>query len=135
MGVAESRGECLEVLIDPTLDALEIIATTDLGFRFFAMNNRIAPFDDPAFRQAIAHALPRDTIVANIFKGYAEPADSHVSVAIDYWHNPDLSQYEFDLEKARHPGCSVLGDGVGHQLGVDERVAYAWRQAHVGQGS
>lgn len=80
---------------------IEIVATTSLGFRFFAMNERLAPFDDPAIRRAIAHATPKEAIIKNIFKDFAVSADSHVSLAIDYWHNPDLPQYEFDLEKAR----------------------------------
>jgi peptide/nickel transport system substrate-binding protein len=81
---------------------IELVATTELGFRFFAMNNRIPPFDDPAVRKAIAHIVPKDAIIQNIFKGFAEPADSYVSLAIDYWHNPDLPQYEFNIEQARN---------------------------------
>lgn len=80
---------------------LEVIATTELGFRFFGMNTRLAPFDDVNFRRAVAHVIPKDAIVQNIFRGYAEPADSYVSLAIDFWHNPDLPQYEFSLERAR----------------------------------
>ena len=80
---------------------IEMVATTELGFRFFAMNLRLEPFDDPAFRTAVAHTVPRDAIIQNIFKGYAVPADSYVSAAIDYWHNPDLPQYEYDIEAAR----------------------------------
>ena len=91
-------------LLQETADAdpnLELVATTELGFRFFALNNRVPPFDDPALRQAVAHVVPKEAIVKNIFKGFAEPADSYVSLAIDYWHNPDLPQYEFSIEKAR----------------------------------
>ena len=80
---------------------IEVVATTELGFRFFGMNTRLAPFDDVAFRRAVAHVIPKEAIVQNIFKGFAEPADSYVSLAIDYWHNPDLPQYEFSLERAR----------------------------------
>ena len=80
---------------------LEMVATTELGFRFFAMNNRVEPLNDPAMRRALAHVVPKQAIINNIFKGFAEPADSYVSMAIDYWHNPDLPQYAFDLEQAR----------------------------------
>lgn len=80
---------------------IEMVATTEVGFRFFALNTRLAPFDDPAFRRAVAHVVPKEAIIQNIFKGFALPADSHVSRAIDYWHNPDLPQYEFDMERAR----------------------------------
>ncbi len=80
---------------------IELVATTSLGFRFFGMNNRVPPFNDVNFRRAVAHVVPRDAIVQNIFKGFAVPADSHVSLAIDYWHNPDLPHYEFSIEQAR----------------------------------
>ncbi len=88
---------------DPNIN---MVATTELGFRFFAMNLRLVPFNDLAFRQAIAHAVPVDAIIANIFKGYAEPADSYVSRAIDYWHNPNLPHYDYSLDTAR----SVLAE-------------------------
>lgn len=80
---------------------IEMVATTEVGFRFFGMNTRLPPFDDPAFRRAVAYVVPKQAIIQNIFKGFAVPADSHVSRAIDYWHNPDLPQYEFDMEQAR----------------------------------
>lgn len=80
---------------------IKLVATTDLGFRFIAVNMRLKPMDDVAFRRALQHAIPVDAIIANIFKGYAEPADSYVSKAIDYWHNPDLPQYPYSLDTAR----------------------------------
>lgn len=80
---------------------IEIVATTEVGFRFFAFNTRLPPFDDPDFREAIAHATPTEAIVRNIFKGFAEPADSHVSVALEFWHNPNLPKREFSVEQAR----------------------------------
>ncbi len=95
---------------------LELFASPDLGFRFFAFNTRLEPFDDPAMRRAVAQVLPRQAVVDNIFKGFAVPADSYVSLAIDYWHNPDLPQYDFDLEAARNTlleaGYTYSEDGM-----------------------
>jgi len=85
---------------------IEMVATTELGFRYFAMNLRLEPFSDLAFREALAHSVPVEAIIANIFKGYAEPADSYVSAAIDYWHNPDLPHYDYDIDAAR----AILAD-------------------------
>jgi peptide/nickel transport system substrate-binding protein len=112
----EGDATVLQALADEDPN-IELVATTDLGFRFFGMNTRMAPFNDPAFRRAIAHTMPKDAVVKNIFKGYAEPADSHVSVAIDYWHNPDLPQYEFDLEQAKQ----ILLD-AGYTYDADGRL-------------
>jgi peptide/nickel transport system substrate-binding protein len=80
---------------------IELFASPDLGFRFFAFNTRFAPFDNVVLRQAVAHAMPKESIIQNIFKGFGVPADSYVSVAIDYWHDPDLPQYEFSIDTAR----------------------------------
>lgn len=83
---------------DPNID---LFASPDLGFRFFAFNTRFAPFDDLTIRQAVAQVIPKESIIQNIYKGFGVPADSYVSVAIDFWHNPNLPQYAFNIEAAR----------------------------------
>ena len=80
---------------------ISMVASTDLGFRFFAVNMRHSPLNRREIRQALAHIVPRQATVRNIFKGYAEPADSYISPAIKYWHNPELKSFEFGVEKAR----------------------------------
>jgi peptide/nickel transport system substrate-binding protein len=80
---------------------IELFASPDLGFRFFAFNTRFAPFDNLTLRQAVAHVMPKESIVQNIFKGFGVPADSYVSAAIEFWHNPELPQYEFSIDAAR----------------------------------
>ncbi|MBZ0298381.1 MAG: twin-arginine translocation pathway signal protein [Anaerolineae bacterium] len=80
---------------------ITLYASPDLGFRFFAFNLRFPPFDNVALRQAVAHVMPKDSIVKNIFKGFAVPADSYVSKAIDYWHDPNLPQYNFSIDEGR----------------------------------
>lgn len=80
---------------------ITLYASPDLGFRFFAFNTRFAPFDNVALRRAIAHVVPKESIINNIYKGFGVPADSYVSRAIDFWHDPDLPQYAFSLDTAR----------------------------------
>ncbi len=96
----EGDAEILKQVADSDPN-IELFASPELGFRFFAFNLRVEPFDDPVLRRAVAHVLPRDAIIANIYKGFAVPADSYVSAAIKYWHNPNLPQYEYDIEAAR----------------------------------
>ncbi len=86
------------VAADPKLT---MVATTDVGLRFFAFNNRRPPFDDAAVRQAVAYLVNKDAIVKNIYKGFASPADSQVSTALDFWHNPNLPQYSYNVQTAR----------------------------------
>ncbi len=97
---------------------IEIFASPDLGFRFFAFNTRFAPFDNLAIRQAVAHVMPKESIVQNIFKGFGVPADSYVSAAIEFWHNPELPQYEFSIDAARQvltdAGFEWSSDGALH---------------------
>ncbi|GIV81045.1 MAG: hypothetical protein KatS3mg051_0399 [Anaerolineae bacterium] len=114
----EGDAEILKQVADSDPN-IELFASPDLGFRFFAFNLRVEPFDDVVLRRAVAHALPRDAIIANIYKGFAVPADSYVSVAIDYWHNPNLPQYEYDIEAARQ----LLAD-AGYSWDSEGRLLY-----------
>jgi peptide/nickel transport system substrate-binding protein len=98
---------------------ITLFASPDLGFRFFAFNTRFAPFNNPVIRQAVAHVMPKESIIQNIYKGFGVPADSYVSVAIEYWHNPELPQYEFGVEEAR-----ALLEGAGFTWDADGMLHY-----------
>lgn len=95
---------------------ITLFASPDLGFRFFGFNLRFPPFDNADIRRAVAYAMPKQSIIQNIFKGFAVPADSYVSSAIDYWHNPDLPQYAFSLDTARQvlTDAGFTWDAEGH---------------------
>lgn len=80
---------------------LEIFSSPSLGMQYFAFNVRYAPFDDAALRQAIAHLVPTESIINNIYKGFGVAADSYVSAPIEFWHNPDLTAYEFSIDLGR----------------------------------
>ena len=114
----EGDAEILKQVADSDPN-IELFASPELGFRFFAFNLRVEPFNDPVLRRAVAHVLPRNAIVANIYKGFAVPADSYVSVAIDYWHDPNLPQYEYDIEAARQ----LLAD-AGYTWDSNGRLLY-----------
>ena len=98
---------------------IALFATPSLGMRYFAFNTRYAPFDDPALRRAVAHVVPGQSIIDNIYKGFAVPADSYVSTPIEFWHNPNLPHYEFSIEKARE----VLAE-AGYTWDADGRLHY-----------
>lgn len=114
----EGDAEILKQVADSDPN-IELFASPELGFRFFAFNLRVEPFNDPVLRRAVAHVLPRNAIVANIYKGFAVPADSYVSAAIEYWHNPNLPQYEYNIEAARQ----VLAD-AGYTWDSNGRLLY-----------
>ena len=57
-------------------------------------------FTDVRFRRAVAHAIDRNTIVRNVFRGLAQPAWTDISPALANFHNPSTAQYPYDLARA-----------------------------------
>ncbi|HEY1174200.1 MAG TPA: ABC transporter substrate-binding protein [Verrucomicrobiae bacterium] len=58
-------------------------------------------FRDTKFRQAIAHAIDRDSIVKGAFSGRGEVHFGFVSPVIKKWHNPNTAKYPYDIPKAK----------------------------------
>ncbi len=68
--------------------------------QILAINNAREPFSNLLVRQAIAHALDRNTIIEGTMFGYGEPIGSHLTPASPYY--VDLTGlYPYDLEQAR----------------------------------
>jgi peptide/nickel transport system substrate-binding protein len=110
----------LQGTVDGSGGALAMVSTIVVGFRVIAPNERRPPLDDPALRRAIATALGKDQIQQNIYKGFATIADSHVSKALEFWHAPDLPQYETaDIEAAK----KILSD-AGYSWDADGFLLY-----------
>ncbi len=81
---------------------ITIVPAINVGMKYIAFNHIKSPFDDKVFRQALAMMTPKPTITKNIYKGYATTADSPVSAALEYWHNPNLGEiWAFNPQKAR----------------------------------
>ncbi|MDE2820939.1 MAG: ABC transporter substrate-binding protein, partial [Chloroflexota bacterium] len=99
---------------------LDLFSAISIGFNYFAFNVRYAPFDDVTFRQAVAHSIPQQFIIDNIFNGLAAPADSFVSAALEYWRQcEDLPTYDYSIEGAR-----ALLEGAGYGWDDDGRLLY-----------
>jgi peptide/nickel transport system substrate-binding protein len=86
---AEAYGHLTQVTLD------------DFGVYYVGFNLRTPPFDDLAFRQALAHVVPYDTIVNVLLDGYATPGTSFIAPANEAWHNPDASPFPYDPDRAR----------------------------------
>ncbi len=93
--------------------------TTFLGFNMNPGNNPdsgepyLAPeklkwFQNVQFRQAMAHVINKDAIIDDVQHGLGYPQWASVSPAAGDFHNPDVSMYEYDLDKA----AEIL-DGLG----------------------
>lgn len=67
---------------------------------FFAMNNAIAPFDNPLVRQAINYAIPYDALINDVMQGQASPMTSAVPSSMPGFDDSTYD-YEYDLDKAQ----------------------------------
>lgn len=116
-------------LLDQQVQAtpgLKLVTTTELGFRYVAMNARRAPFDDPAFRRALSTAVDRRLIVGAAFKGYAVPANSVIAPVMTFWHNPAVADFPTGLDKAeailKDAGYTLEGGRLRYPDGKKEAL-------------
>ncbi|MBI3877614.1 MAG: ABC transporter substrate-binding protein [Verrucomicrobia bacterium] len=58
-------------------------------------------FQQTKFRQAIAHAIDRPSIIKAIYAGRAQVNSGFISPCLTKWHNPNTPQYPFDPAKAK----------------------------------
>lgn len=81
-----------------------------LGSEFLTFNQNVqAPiasckkdwFRDIYFRKAVAHLIDRESIVKNVYGGFAIPQDGPMNVSCGFFNNPDVEKYPYDEEKAR----------------------------------
>ena len=61
-----------------------------------------APTNNPDFRLAMKHAIDREGIRDNIFKGLGSVGNDHPIAPIDPYYNDDIPQRVYDPDKARH---------------------------------
>jgi peptide/nickel transport system substrate-binding protein len=58
-------------------------------------------FNNLLFRQAVAHAIDKQSIINNIFYGLGYPQDAEEGAVNVFFHNPDVKKYPYDLAKAK----------------------------------
>lgn len=60
-------------------------------------------FNTLEFRRAIAHAINRDRLINNVYRGIGEPQNSPISVQSPYYRSPEegLLTYDYDPDRAR----------------------------------
>ncbi|MCO6391781.1 twin-arginine translocation pathway signal protein [Aliihoeflea aestuarii] len=107
---------------------LEVVSTVEMGFRYVAFNNRRAPFDDPAFRKALSSAVDRRLIVGAAFRGFAEPSNSVISPALEFWYDPAVFDgFEMGSDVAarqlEEAGYTLEGGRLHYPEGVSEEHA------------
>lgn len=60
-------------------------------------------FNEVKFRQAVAYAIDRESMITNIYRGLGDPQNSPVSVPSPYFRSAEegLKAYDYDPEKSR----------------------------------
>lgn len=105
---------------------IAVIATTDMGFRFLAPNQRRPPFNDVKFRQALSAATNRQLMAAAAWNGYAVPANSFISPALQYWSKPGIDNLKPDLSAAKKmladAGYVLVGKKLHYPAGQKETL-------------
>jgi peptide/nickel transport system substrate-binding protein len=87
-----------------SFDHLEITEANDIGFFYLGMNNDRPPFDNKAFRIAVAHLVDYDYAIDVLLDGYGARGGGGLVIAAsnEFWHNPDVPIYDtYDPQKAR----------------------------------
>jgi peptide/nickel transport system substrate-binding protein len=105
---------------------LKLVGTTELGFRYVAVNMRRPPFDDVAFRRALSTAIDRRLIVGAAYKGAAVPGVTMISPAVTAWYNPESAKVEAGIDKAKailkDAGYTVEGGKLHYPNGKTEKL-------------
>jgi len=57
-------------------------------------------FTDLNLRKAVAHAIDKETMITNVMNSLGYPQHAAMSPAAKLFHNPDVPEYEYDLDKA-----------------------------------
>ncbi len=68
---------------------------------FVILNTREGPLSDVRVRRAVNYAIDKEAIVNDVLSGTAEVAAGPVPPAFAWAHDPDLSPYPHDPERAR----------------------------------
>ena len=105
---------------------LKVMSEVDIGFEYAAFNLRRAPFNDVNFRRALSLVVDRNVMVQAAWNGYAVAANSHVSPALKFWHDNDITKMRTGLPVAKDildkAGYKVVGGKLSYPAGVKETL-------------
>lgn len=84
---------------------IQVFGQVEGNYAFVGMNNKRAPFNDPALRQAVAFAIDRKVIVEQSYFGEAIPAYTCISPPMTHFYDASIAKSGrgqfFDLAKAK----------------------------------
>jgi len=125
MAAAIEKGECdrTRYILKPSLlvdmqKVKNVVAKgyPNHGFYTLSYNTRRPPLDDPAFRRAVDHLIPRELMIEAILSGFGEPGGSVIAPANEFWHNPAIKPSPEDVAKAKE---------------ILEEAGYFWKRGRL----
>jgi peptide/nickel transport system substrate-binding protein len=99
-------------------DSLQLMPRPAFNVGYVGFNQGIKPYDDPAVRQAFAHAVNRQEVVDAFYAGQGEVAKEFMPPEL-FGYADDVTEYEFDADKAKQ----ILED-AGYTLPVEIDFAF-----------
>lgn len=85
-----------------------------IGINYMFLSTKVEAFKDIRVRQAIAHAIDRESVILGAVGGYGQPICETVVPASVTW-NADYCPYPYDLDKAR----ALLAEAGHSDLTID----------------
>jgi peptide/nickel transport system substrate-binding protein len=123
-----------------TTRGLNVLAQPATRVKLLGMNMKVAPFDQLAARQAIAHAVPYDALIDDVMQGYAKPAKNIVPTTMETYDS-SVPSFDTDLDKAKNLVTQAGLDGTKLTLStrtssIDEsesavRIQESFRQVGI----
>ncbi len=104
--VRTGRADITRILSSDNADQLKsdpqvkVLWTPSERVTMVELNAEDGPTKDVRVREAIAHAIDRDTIVEALLKGYAKPVNEPLTPA-SFGYDPTIPAYGYDPAKAR----------------------------------
>ena len=83
------------------MDGIQVVKNASNMHLYLAMNLNIEPFDNVLVRQAIAYAIPYDTLVNDVMFGNATRTTSMLPDNVSGHISDDKTCYQTDIEKAK----------------------------------
>lgn len=134
------RGEVDMIMVPPIKDLadlakdpnIKVVSVPSNDNRMVEMNNSMAPFDNKLVRQAVAYAVPYDTLLKEVWMGYAQPLKSPIASGtptsdFSFWkYNTDLEKAKAKLAEAGFPdgkGLPPIRFSIRIGAEEDERAA------------
>lgn len=99
-------------------DDLQLLSRPAFNVGYVGINQAVKPLDDPAVRQAIAHAINRQEVVDAFYAGQGVVAKEFMPPEL-FGYADDVTEYEFDPDKAKQ-----LLEDAGYTLPVELPFAF-----------